>query len=85
MPEKKPMEFEEQLNRLREITDQLEKGQPSLERGLSLYKEGVGLARDCRRILEEAEHAVHLYAEDGLKDFVRADEEREAQETDLGL
>ncbi|MCL1889581.1 MAG: exodeoxyribonuclease VII small subunit [Desulfovibrionaceae bacterium] len=85
MPENKPLEFEEQLNRLREITDQLEKGQPSLERGLSLYKEGMDLAKDCRRILEEAEHAVRLYAEEGLKDFVRADGEQGAQEADLEL
>ena len=65
-------EFEEQLNRLREITDRLERGRPSLEESLSLYKEGMTLAAGCRKILDEAEHTVRLYTEEGLREFTEA-------------
>ena len=64
-----PLEFEERLNRLREITARLEKGRPSLEESLALYKEGVSLAAHCRQILEQAEHTVRLHTEEGLKEF----------------
>ncbi|MDR2503805.1 MAG: exodeoxyribonuclease VII small subunit, partial [Deltaproteobacteria bacterium] len=69
----KEPEFEEQLSRLREITDRLERGRPSLEESLSLYKEGMALAAGCRRILDEAEHTVHLYTEEGPREFIAAD------------
>ena len=73
-PGTKPLEFEELLDRLREITDQLEKGQPGLERSLALYKEGVDVAAECRKMLERAEHIVRLHAADA-----RPEAERESE------
>ncbi|MDR2050548.1 MAG: exodeoxyribonuclease VII small subunit [Deltaproteobacteria bacterium] len=63
------MEFEEQLERLRKINEQLEKGSVSLEKSLELYKEGVALAAGCRRLLEQAGHTVRIYAGEDLQDF----------------
>ncbi len=47
--------IESSLNRLQEITELLERGELSLEESLKLYEEGVGLARSCRKLLNEAE------------------------------
>lgn len=57
------------MARLREITEELERGELDLDRSLALYKEGVGLASGCRQTLEQARHTVRMYTEEGLKDF----------------
>lgn len=62
--------FEEQLARLRDITAALENGELSLEDSLALYKEGVGIAASCRKILDKAKHTVKMYTDEGLKDFI---------------
>jgi exodeoxyribonuclease VII small subunit len=69
MPKKATAGFEEQLDRLQKITEDLERGELSLEESLVLYKEGVELSRRCRQALEEARHTVKIYAEEGLRDF----------------
>lgn len=54
----KPLErlsFEESYERLEEIIRKLEEGQLSLEESLTLYEEGVQLARHCERTLDAAE------------------------------
>lgn len=47
--------IEGSLNRLQEITELLERGELSLEESLKLYEEGVGLARSCQKLLNDAE------------------------------
>lgn len=69
MAKKKTAGFEEQLERLQKITEDLERGELSLEESLVLYKEGVELSRRCRKALEEARHTVKIYTEEGLRDF----------------
>lgn len=50
------MTFEEKLERLKEIVDKLESPDTlDLDMSLSLFEEGVGLTRACRKLLEEAE------------------------------
>jgi exodeoxyribonuclease VII small subunit len=61
--------FEEQISRLQQITESLERNEFSLEKSLQLYKEGVELARECRDGLEKARHLVKIYTEEGLSDF----------------
>jgi len=46
--------LEGQLQRLEEIVKQLEGEEISLERSLALFEEGVALAREIRRGLEES-------------------------------
>ena len=75
MAENKHFGFEEQLSRLAQITESLEGGELTLEKSLELYKEGVVLARNCRKILDKAGHTAKIYAEDGFRDFsVEGDE-----------
>lgn len=54
------MKFEKALKRLEAIVDQLEDGQPDLEKSLQLFEEGIGLARFCAEKLQEAEQKIEL-------------------------
>ena len=69
MTRKSPLVFEQQIVRLQEIARQLEGGELGLEKSLELYKEGVGLAGECRKQLDNARHLVQIYSEEGLKGF----------------
>lgn len=54
------MTFEDKLERLKEIVAQLESPDMlELDSSLSLFEEGVGLVRSCRKLLEDAELRVH--------------------------
>lgn len=46
--------FEQSMQKLSEVTAQLEQGSVSLEKAIELYSEGVKLAADCKRQLQEA-------------------------------
>jgi|GEM_PF-85775 len=55
-----PASFEEALRRLEEIVSKLEHGEAPLETALTLYEEGVGLARFCSGQVREAERRVMM-------------------------
>ena len=50
--------FEESMQRLEEIVSQLEKGEAPLDESLALFEEGMCLAADCGKKLDQAEQAV---------------------------
>ena len=52
--------FEDCLQRLEQIVDDLEKGNVPLEQALKLFEEGVQLSASCRKELEEAEGKVEI-------------------------
>jgi exodeoxyribonuclease VII small subunit len=52
--------FEECLQRLEKIVDELEHGDIALEQALKLFEEGVQLSNTCRKELEEAEGKVEI-------------------------
>ena len=52
--------FEECLQRLEAIVNELEKGDVQLERALTLFEEGIQLSNACRKELEEAEGKVEI-------------------------
>jgi exodeoxyribonuclease VII small subunit len=58
------IKFEEALQRLEQIVDQLEAGNLPLEESLKIFEEGVGLARHCARYLDEAEKRIELLTKD---------------------
>ena len=53
-------QFEDCLQRLEQIVDELEKGNVPLEQALKLFEEGVQLSASCRKELEEAEGKVEI-------------------------
>ena len=52
--------FEDCLQRLEKIVDELERGDIALEQVLKLFEEGVELSNSCRKELEEAEGKVEI-------------------------
>lgn len=70
----KQMKFEDRMARIEEIVAELETGEAGLDESLKLYREGIGLVRDCAKRLDEAEQTVKMLQaqEDGklaLTDF----------------
>ncbi|MCU1296985.1 MAG: Exodeoxyribonuclease small subunit [Acidobacteriaceae bacterium] len=52
--------FEDCLQRLEKIVQELEKGDVPLEKSLTLFEEGMQLSSACRKELEEAEGKVEI-------------------------
>lgn len=52
--------FEECLQRLEKIVQELEKGDVPLETSLTLFEEGMQLSASCRKELDEAEGKVEI-------------------------
>ncbi len=52
--------FEECLQRLEKIVQELEKGDVPLEKSLTLFEEGVQLSNSCRKELDQAEGKVEI-------------------------
>lgn len=77
---KKEETFEELLNRLEDITVQLEKGDNiSLEESMKLFEEGIGISKKCNQQIEEAEKKISILIKenDEIKEenFIQDDEE----------
>lgn len=66
---KKTADFESRMQRLEAIVSQLEESDLPLEKGMALFKEGVDLAKSCRRQLLEAKNEVQVYVKGVLEDF----------------
>jgi exodeoxyribonuclease VII small subunit len=58
------IKFEDALQRLERIVDELEGGNLGLEESLKVFEEGVGLARRCAKYLDEAEKRIELLTRD---------------------
>jgi exodeoxyribonuclease VII small subunit len=52
--------FEDCLQRLEQIVEQLERGDIPLEQSLKLFEEGITLSNACRKELEQAEGKVEI-------------------------
>jgi len=59
--------FEECLQQLEKIVEQLEHGDLPLEKSLQLFEEGVRLSNTCRKELESAEGKVEILMKQGGK------------------
>lgn len=56
--------FEESMQKLQAIVEKLERGEMPLDDALESFSEGVRLARECHKKLEEAENRVRLLTKD---------------------
>lgn len=52
------VKFETALEKLEQIVRKLENGDLTLEESLKAFEEGIGLARGCEKILQEAKGKV---------------------------
>ncbi|EAR61390.1 exodeoxyribonuclease VII small subunit [Neptuniibacter caesariensis] len=62
---KKTIDFEQSLQKLESLVNQMEQGDLSLEESLQAFEKGVGLTRECQNILAEAEQKVQILVESG--------------------
>lgn len=76
---KKTKAFESALERLEEITGQLESGEASLEQSIELYTEGLQLAKDCHQKLDAAEKKIKIITE---KNDIPVEAEFDSEEAD---
>jgi len=58
------LKFEDCLARLEQIVGALEAGNLPLEDSLKVFEEGVALARQCSRYLDDAERRIEILAKD---------------------
>jgi len=66
--------YEEALSRLEYITEQLEKGDLTLDEALAFFEEGIKLVKICSKMLDEAEGKIEILTKDlegniTIKDF----------------
>lgn len=59
----KPPTFEEALDELETLVEEIEEGKVSLEESIQRYGRGMELIKTCRAILDQAEQNIHLLAE----------------------
>jgi exodeoxyribonuclease VII small subunit len=55
--------FEESLQELEQIVEQMEQGDISLEQSLKAFERGIKLTRTCQKALQEAEQKVQILLE----------------------
>ena len=79
---KKPIDFENTLDQLEDIVDDMENGDLSLEESLKAFEQGIKLTRDCQSALTQAEQKVHMLIEENGK--LKAVDFDSALEDDLG-
>ena len=59
----KPPAFEDALEELETIVEQMEDGEPSLEESLKLFERGMDLTRRCQAALDDAEQRIRTLAD----------------------
>ena len=64
MARKKALDFEQALDQLEQLVEQMEEGELSLEDSLKAFEQGVKLTRDCQGALSEAQQKVELLLEE---------------------
>jgi exodeoxyribonuclease VII small subunit len=77
-PKTKTPDFEQSLQQLETLVEQLEQGDLPIEEALKAFEQGIRLTRDCQTILQQAEQKVQLLTEqDGeiqARDFPEQEE-----------
>lgn len=61
--------FEDSMNELEEILNELEKGDLSLEESIELYEKGIKIRKECEGFLGECKNRVEklMRTKDGVK------------------
>ncbi len=61
------LSFEEALAKLTQIVAKIEEGKIPLQDSLSQYEQGMGLIKQCRQILQQAEKRIEKISEQDLQ------------------
>ena len=60
---KSASQFEDAMQELEQLVEQMERGDISLEESLKSFERGIKLTRTCQQALQEAEQKVHILLE----------------------
>lgn len=60
MEDKKDLNFEETMQELENIVQELEKGNLNLDDSIKKFEEGMNISKKCNEILEEAEKKITI-------------------------
>ena len=63
-PTDKELNFEQAIDRLEDLVEQIESGEVGLEDALARYEQGQTLIKRCRGILDKAERRIAELTED---------------------
>ncbi len=72
--------FEQALERLEGLVDQLERGDLELEESLAVFEQGVGLSKHCAEDLDAAERRIEVLIREGGEWLARPFDAREDDE-----
>ena len=61
--------FEENMKKLEKIATDLENDELSLDESVKKFEEGMKVAKDCKKMLDEAEKKITILLEDSEEDF----------------
>lgn len=61
---KKSIDFEQALDQLEELVEDMENGDLTLEESLKAFEQGIKLTRECQTALSEAEQKVQMLIEE---------------------
>jgi exodeoxyribonuclease VII small subunit len=64
---KTSVDFEEALDQLEELVEDMENGDLTLEESLKAFEQGIKLTRDCQSSLSQAEQKVQMLIEENGK------------------
>ena len=73
------LNFEEAIEKLEKIANELEEGDLDLEASVSKFEEGMELSKKCNELLQNAEKRISILLKDGdnikEENFIQKDEE----------
>ena len=64
---KKSVDFEDALDQLEELVEDMENGDLTLEESLKAFEQGIKLTRECQTALSQAEQKVQMLVEENGK------------------
>lgn len=68
------MEFEKSMENLEKIANELENDELSLDDSVKKFEEGMKIAKQCKKMLDEAEKKITVLIGDNEEDFVQKEE-----------
>ena len=67
----KEINFEETMQKLEQITAELEKGELSLDESVKKFEEGIKLSKECNKILEDSEKRINILINEDGKHYAK--------------
>lgn len=70
----KTVHFEQSISELEQIVKELERGELSLEDSLKQFEKGIGMARKCQEMLNQAEQKIQTLTAQGANSQIAMDD-----------